>query len=91
MLVHDRELDVSPALNWIEHTVTDHGRGDRRIELRADSIDWLTSTVAQLVTIAPLTVVSPPELVDHVGRLGRCFVDATAGSLAPSAVPQSAP
>ena len=89
--VHDRDLDVSPALNWIDHTVTDLDHGDRRVDLRADSIDWLMSTVAQLATIAPLTVVSPPELVDHVGRLGRRFVDATAGSLEPSVVPQPAP
>lgn len=89
--VHDRELDLSSALKWIDHTVVDRPDGDRRIELRADSIDWLMSTVAQLATIAPLTVRSPPELVDHVGRLGRRFIAATEGAVDATVAPRPAP
>ncbi len=77
IVVHDPELDVSPALKWIDHEVEDTPTGDRRVRLRADSIDWLMSTVAQLASIAPMTVESPAELVEHVGRLGRRFVAAT--------------
>lgn len=78
--VHDADADVTPALNWIDHRIDTGGDGRRRIGLHADSVDWLVSTVAHLAMLSPLTVVSPPVLVEHVARLGDRFVAATDAS-----------
>ncbi len=76
VVVHDDDHDLTTALHWIENEVEPAGPTRRRVRLRSESIDRLLATVAQLATMAAITVESPAELVEHVALLGERFAAA---------------
>lgn len=80
VLVHDDRCELGDALRWVHHEVDADAAGRRRVRLRSESIDWLVTAVAQLATLAPVTVVSPDELVERIEPLGRRLVEAAGGS-----------
>ena len=76
VLVHDEQCELGDALRWVHHEIDADVAGHRRVRLRSESIDWLVTAVAQLAALAPVTVVSPDELVERIEPLGRRLVDA---------------
>jgi predicted DNA-binding transcriptional regulator YafY len=80
VLVHDDRCELGDALRWIHHEVEAESGGNRRVRLRSESIDWLVSAVAQLAALAPVTVVSPDDLVERIEPLGRRLVEAVGGT-----------
>jgi predicted DNA-binding transcriptional regulator YafY len=64
-------------------TVSDDGGGACRVLVEADDLDWPATALA--MTGAEFTVITPPELVDHLRRMaGRL---AAAADRSRSAVP----
>lgn len=80
VLVHDDRCDLGDALRWIHHELEADTAGNRRVRLRADSVDWLVTAVARLAVHTPVTVVSPLELVERIEPLGRRLVAAAGAS-----------
>ena len=80
VVVHDDEHDLGSALRWIDHDIDERSDHTRRVTLRTESVDRLLGAVAQLATIAPITVEGPAELVERVELLGRRFAGATRSS-----------
>jgi len=78
VVVHDPDVDLGRALHWIVTEVEPRSDGTRVVSLQAESLDWLVTTVAQLAALAPLTVVSPDELVARIEPLGRRLLGAVA-------------
>ncbi len=77
---HGDEQELGSALRWIDHEVTHRPDRTRRVTLRAESIDRLLSTVAQLATIAPITVEGPTDLIERIDFVGRAFLAASGSS-----------
>jgi predicted DNA-binding transcriptional regulator YafY len=63
-------------------TVEDDGPGRCRVHIDADTLDWPATALG--VAGAEFTVVSPPELREHLRDLARRFAEA-AGSVVPPA------
>jgi predicted DNA-binding transcriptional regulator YafY len=55
-------------------TVEDLDDRSCRLRMAVDTLDWPTMVLASVE--ADFEVIEPPELRDHVGRLGRQFVRA---------------
>ncbi len=59
------------TLRWIDHDIDEGADGTCRITIRADSVDWLLSTIATLAMSGELTVEGPPEVAAAVAGLGQ--------------------
>lgn len=79
VVVHDDQCELGDALRWIYHDVETDAPGRRRVVLRSESIDWLVAAVARLATLAPVTIVTPDELVERIEPLGRRLIAAAGG------------
>ncbi|CAN5758025.1 YafY family protein [soil metagenome] len=68
---------LAEVLRWSEHDIVETGDGWCRVDLRADSIDWLVSTVCWLAMSTDVSVLDPPEVTDAVTALGHRLTAAT--------------
>lgn len=80
VLIHDERCELGDALRWTHHEVEGDVAGSRRVRLRSDSLDWLVTAVVRLAVLAPVTVLSPDELVERIEPLGRRLVEAAGGA-----------
>lgn len=62
---------LAEVLRWADHEIVEDAEGSCRVVLRADTADWLLSTVTWLAMTADVSVIDPPELVEAVTALGR--------------------
>ncbi len=76
--VHGGLDEVGAVLRWADAHVEAVDEHTCRVRIRAESLDWLVSTVAMLaVSFDDLEAHDPPELVGRIGELARRLGRAT--------------
>lgn len=61
--------EVRAALRWTDAAVEPIDDGTCRVRAKAESMDWVVSTVAQVAVQFPIEVEGPSEVVDRVAEL----------------------
>ena len=77
VLAHGSLEHVRHAVRWADADVVATEESTCSVRLRAESLDWLVSSVAMLAITFAVEVREPPELVDRVSQLAERLGGAT--------------
>lgn len=69
VVVHGDEDEVREAVRWTDSTVEAVDPSMCRVHTRAESLDWVVATVAQIAVAFDLEVEGPPEVADRVAAV----------------------
>ncbi|MGQ0616607.1 MAG: helix-turn-helix transcriptional regulator [Acidimicrobiia bacterium] len=71
LLAHGPVEDVRGAVRWIDAEVGAVDARTSRVEIRAESLDWLVSNIAMLAVTVDVEVLETDEVVARLRQLGR--------------------
>jgi len=75
--VHGPPDEVAKLVHWSDTKLEPVGEHSCRVRLRAESMEWLATTVAMVAVRFDVEVENPSELSDRVGQLSARLARAT--------------
>jgi predicted DNA-binding transcriptional regulator YafY len=80
VVAHGPRDDVREVVRWADADVEAIGERSCSVRIRAESLEWLVSTVAMIAVVFDLEMHGPPDVVARVGELTRRLGRGTAGA-----------